>query len=74
MSSLTWRRVFRLWPVRFTHGPDGYLRGCWNSQRDGELPRWSGWFCWVERAEQHTYGPYYRPLPFRRAHRPEAGP
>ncbi len=57
---LQWRRVFRIFPVRFTHGLDGYLRGCPGSQRDLTLPKWGSWFSWVDRAEG-PFGTYYRP-------------
>ena len=31
------------WPVRFTHGPDGYLRGLPGSLRDAQIRKRSYW-------------------------------
>lgn len=56
-------RPYRTWrPVRFSHGPDGFIRGCPGSPRDLAIRQRSRWFEMVERHDElGWYRPAFRP-------------
>ena len=60
---LQWTRVFRLFPVNYTHGPDGYWLGACSSARRRELPQRSRWFGFVETAKTVYGTTAYSPTP-----------
>lgn len=65
MTELPWKRHRTIWPVRFTHAADGYMRGLPGSVKDRATPRRSGWFDLVMRCTEGLafHRVAYRPLP-----------
>lgn len=62
MTKVQWHRKRVIFPVRFTHGPDGLWRGAKWAKHSEQIPERSGWFALVEYSNDTIFRKAYRPI------------